>query len=115
MGIDQKFAAMYECFNSRDADGVLAFMTDDVHWPKAFEGGFVVGKNAVKEYWNRQWSEIDPTVTPVGTAVLPDGRIEVTVHQVVKDMSGAVLADMTVLHVYTLAADLVSQMNVVAE
>ena len=105
------FAEMYASFNERDSDGVLKFMTEDVKWPKAFEGGYVIGKDAIKEYWTRQWEEIDPIVTPTGTSVLPDGRVEVTVHQVVRDMAGAVLADMTVLHVYTFVGDLVSQMD----
>lgn len=112
MGLDQLFAEMYEKFNSRDADGVLAFMTDNVHWPKAFEGGFVIGKDAVKEYWTRQWSEIDPIVTPKETNVLPDGRVQVTVHQVVRDKAGALLGDHTVFHVYTLTGELVSKMEI---
>ncbi len=113
-GLDQQFVEMYACFNQRDADGVLQFMTEDVHWPKSFEGGHVVGKEAVKEYWTRQWGEIDPTVTPISIATLPDGRVQVTVDQVVKDKAGMVLMHMTVLHVYALAGGLVSHMDVVA-
>ena len=34
----------YSAFNKRDIDGALALMTEDVSWPKASEGGRVVGK-----------------------------------------------------------------------
>ena len=106
---------MYRRFNQREADGVLEFLTEDVHWPKAFEGGYVVGKEAVKEYWTRQWREIDATVIPTRTRLLPDGRIEVTVHQVMRDMTGAVLMDATVFHDYTVEGDLFSAMDVRAK
>ena len=34
----------YSAFNKRDIDGALALMTENVSWPKASEGGRVVGK-----------------------------------------------------------------------
>jgi hypothetical protein len=34
----------YSAFNKRDIDSALALMTQDVSWPKASEGGKVVGK-----------------------------------------------------------------------
>jgi ketosteroid isomerase-like protein len=36
----------YSAFNKRDIDGALALMTQDVSWPKASEGGRVVGNVA---------------------------------------------------------------------
>jgi hypothetical protein len=45
----------YSAFNRRDIDGALARMTEDVSWPKASEGGRVVGKEEVRVYWTRQW------------------------------------------------------------
>ena len=38
----------YSAFNDRDIDGALALMTKDVNWPKASEGGKVVGKEEMK-------------------------------------------------------------------
>jgi ketosteroid isomerase-like protein len=37
----------YSAFNERDIDGALALMTQDVTWPKASEGGKILGKEAV--------------------------------------------------------------------
>ena len=38
----------YSAFNKRDIDGALALMTQDVSWPKASEGGKVVGKEELR-------------------------------------------------------------------
>ena len=45
---------IYAAFNKRDIDGTLALMGEDVSWPKASEGGRVIGKQAIREYWTRQ-------------------------------------------------------------
>ena len=37
----------YAAFNERNVDGALSFMSDDVSWPKASEGGRVVGKEEI--------------------------------------------------------------------
>lgn len=53
-------AAVYSFFNTRNIDGALAFMSDSVSWPKASEGGRVIGKEEIRSYWSRQWKEFDP-------------------------------------------------------
>ena len=55
----------YSAFNKRDIDGALALMTQDVSWPKASEGGKVVGKEEIRAYWTGQWGEFDPHVEPL--------------------------------------------------
>jgi len=54
----------YSAFNKRNIDGALALMTEDVSWPKASEGGSVVGKEEIRAYWTRQWGEFDGHVEP---------------------------------------------------
>lgn len=102
----------YAAFNARHADDVLALMTDDVHWPKAWEGDYAIGHAAVKDYWTRQWKEIDPHVVPVDILERPDGRVEVEVHQVVYDLVGQLMADGTVLHVYAFEGDKIKGMEI---
>ena len=58
-------AQVYSAFNQRNIDGALAFMSDSVSWPKASEGGRVVGKEEIRAYWSRQWKEFDPHVDPL--------------------------------------------------
>lgn len=102
---------IYAAFNRRDITEALSFMSGTVSWPKASEGGRVVGPDEIRAYWTRQWSEFDPTVDPLEVLDKPDGRVHVRVHQVVKNLSGAILSDSEVWHVYTLRDGLIERMD----
>jgi ketosteroid isomerase-like protein len=102
----------YDAFNGRDLDGALATMTPDVVWPNGMEGGTVHGHDGVRAYWTRQWGMLDPHVEPVTFSDESDGRIAIDVHQVVRDLSGKVLVDRMVQHVYTLKDGLISSMEI---
>jgi hypothetical protein len=104
-------AKAYAAFNQRDIDGALAVMTENVSWPKASEGGRVVGKEEIRAYWTRQWKEFDPRVEPIGVIDDARGGIEVRVHQLVKSLQGDVLSDSEVWHVYTIANGLIDRMD----
>jgi nuclear transport factor 2 (NTF2) superfamily protein len=104
--------ALYDAFNARDVDRVLAAVSPDVTWPNGWEGGFVHGHDEVRDYWRRQWAAIDPRVEPVAIAERPDGTVEVRVHQVVRDLEGNLLDDGEVLHVYRFADGLVVEMTI---
>jgi hypothetical protein len=101
----------YSAFNKRDIDGALALMTQDVSWPKASEGGRVVGKEAVRAYWTRQWREFDPHVEPLAMSDENGGKTRVRVHQLVKSLQGDVLSDSEVLHVFALNNGLIEAMD----
>ena len=104
--------AAYAAFNARDIDAALALMTPDVAWPRAFKGGFVRGTEEVRAYWTEQWSEINPYVEPVTFHPEDAGQVLVEVHQVVRDLTGAVLADERVGHRFTIEHDLIQAMEV---
>ena len=101
----------YSAFNKRDIDGALALMTQDVSWPKASEGGRVVGKEEIRAYWTRQWGEFDPYVEPLAMAEEDAGRIRGRGHQLVKSLQGDVLSDSEVLHVFTVNSGLIAAMD----
>ena len=101
----------YTAFNKRDIDGALALMTQDVSWPKASEGGKVVGKEEIRGYWTRQWSEFDPHVDPLAMTEEDGGKTRVRVHQLVKSLQGDVLSDSEVLHVFTVKDGLIAAMD----
>jgi ketosteroid isomerase-like protein len=101
----------YSAFNRRDIDGVLALMTEDVSWPKASEGGRVIGKEEIRAYWTRQWREFDGQVEPLEITEQDDGKIRVSVHQLVRNLQGALLSDSEVLHVFTMRDGLIAAMH----
>jgi len=101
----------YSAFNRRDIDGALALMTEDVSWPKASEGGSVVGKEEIRAYWTRQWGEFNPDVEPLEIIENGNGKVRVRVHQLVKSLQGDVLSDSEVLHVFTVNSGLIAAMN----
>ena len=102
----------YAAFNARDLDGALATMQPDVVWPNGMEGGVVHGHEGVRAYWTRQWAMIDPHVDPVAFTEDESGCICVSVHQVVRELSGKVLMDRMVEHVYTLKDGLIQSMDI---
>jgi ketosteroid isomerase-like protein len=104
--------AAYAAFNARDIDKALALMTTDVSWPRAFKGGFVRGPEEIRAYWTEQWSEIDGQVEPIAFYPEDAGKILVEVHQVVRDLTGVVLADEHVGHRFTIEQGLIKAMEV---
>jgi nuclear transport factor 2 (NTF2) superfamily protein len=104
--------SLYEAFNAREIDRALAAMQPDVDWPNGWEGGRVHGREAVRDYWTRQWRVLDPVVTPVGFQADEAGRIAVDVHAVVRDREGKVLADESIQHVYTIESGLIRSMEI---
>lgn len=104
-------AEVYSAFNQRNIDGALALMSESVSWPKASEGGRVIGKDEIRSYWSRQWKEFDPSVEPIEVIDRGAGRVDVRVHQLVKSLGGDVLSDGEVWHFYTVADGLIERMN----
>ena len=104
-------AEVYSAFNRRDIDGALALMSESVSWPKASEGGRVIGKEEIRAYWSRQWKEFDPHVEPVEVIEHGADKISVRVHQLVKSLGGDVLSDSEVWHGYTTAGGLIERMD----
>lgn len=86
---------IYDCFNARDVDAVLAALADDVAWANGMDGGHVHGREAVRAYWTRQWAMVDPHVEPVRFGQAADGSIVVEVKQVIRDLEGKPLQDQT--------------------
>lgn len=102
----------YKAFNDRDIERALEAMHADVEWANGMEGGYVHGRQAVREYWTRQWSHIDPHVVPQRFTTDDTGCTVVDVRQVVRDLAGRVLTDQMVQHVYLVQNGLVRRMEI---
>lgn len=79
---------LYEHFNARDIDGVLALLASDVVWANAMDGGHVHGHDGVRAYWTRQWAVVSPHVEPVGFRHTADDTVTVEVAQTIRDLQG---------------------------
>src|SRR5215471_10059993 len=87
-------------------------MHPHVDWPNGMEGGRVHGRNEVRAYWRRQWTILDPHVEPVCMEDDMVGNTVVDVHQVVRDLSGNILKDQIVQHVYSIQDGLIERMDI---
>ncbi|HEY3937829.1 MAG TPA: nuclear transport factor 2 family protein [Bryobacteraceae bacterium] len=103
---------VYDRFNARDMDSVLAAMHEDVVWANGMEGGYVQGRAGVRSYWTRQWAMVDPHVYPVGFSSGSEGETVVEVHQVVYDLAGELLVDKMVGHLFRFEAGLVKRFDI---
>ncbi|WP_165186293.1 nuclear transport factor 2 family protein [Caulobacter soli] len=110
---------LYDRFNARDIDGVLSQLTDDVAWANGMDGGHVHGREAVREYWTRQWAMISPHVEPVRFYRNADDAIVAEVLQTIRDLEGKPLEgqthglkDKTVGHVFRLREGRVARFDI---
>ncbi len=106
---------LYDRFNARDIERVLEAMHEDVMWANGMQGGHVHGRDGVRRYWMHQWTVIDPHVEPVKFSCGPEEEILVEVHQVVRDLSGQLLADRIVGHVFRIEDGLIRRFDIRSE
>lgn len=104
--------AAYRDFNARNIEAVISQMHPEVVWANGMEGGHVHGRDAVRDYWERQFTTLKPRVEP--TQITPDqhGRWVVEVHQVVNDAEGNLLLDTIVYHTYQFRDGLIARMDI---
>jgi ketosteroid isomerase-like protein len=97
---------LYDQFNKRDIDSILAVLADNVEWANGMEGGYVHGHKGVRDYWTRQWAMVSPHVEPVQFTPSADGSTIVEVQQTIYDLNGNPieqvqgLQNKTVMHVF---------------
>jgi limonene-1,2-epoxide hydrolase len=103
---------IYDRFNARDMETVLAALHEDVIWANGMEGGHVRGREGVRSYWTRQWAMVDPHVEPLAFAEGPGAEMIVEVHQLVRDLEGNLLADKMVGHIFRVEDGLIKRFDI---
>jgi hypothetical protein len=93
------FEQLYENFNERNIDAVVAHTTEDVKWANGMEGGYVYGHEGLKNYWTRQFTLINPKVIPLEVN-LDEHIAKIKVHQTVQDLNGQLLQDKELYHYF---------------
>ena len=110
---------IYHSFNARDIDDIMTVLSDHVAWANGMDGGHVHGREAVRDYWTRQWAVISPHVEPVAFEETEDGVVAVEVIQSVFDLNGRPLEgqthglkDKTVTHVFRMEGDKIVRFDI---
>ncbi len=103
---------LYAAFNERNIPDAVALMAEEVDWANGMDGGHVHGREAVREYWSKQWAAIQPHVEPLDIAHHEGGATAVDVHQVVHDLEGKLLLDERVRHVFRFQSGLVVRFDI---
>ncbi len=102
---------LYDRFNARDMEAVLATMHRDVVWANGLDGGHVYGHDGVRDYWTRQWATIDSHAEPVGFSIA-DGTANVEVHLTARDLKGNVLFDKMGEHIFHIEDGLIRRFDI---
>ncbi|TCU21131.1 nuclear transport factor 2 family protein [Rhizobium laguerreae] len=110
---------IYASFNARDIDAVLAVLSDNVAWANGMDGGHLHGRQAVRDYWTRQWAVISPHVEPVAFKETEDGAVAVEVIQSVFDLDcrplegqSHGLKDKTVRHIFRMEGEKIVRFDI---
>ena len=109
MSSNQQFLQnLYEAFNKREIETIISLMRPDVKWANGLEGGFVYGRDAVRDYWTNQFKSIQAQLETLKFETDENNRNVVTVHQIIRDSQGNLLADATVQQIFTIEDGLIS-------
>ncbi len=99
---------LYEAFNKGEIETIISVMHPDVKWANGVEGGFVYGRDAVREYWTNQYQVIQVQLEILKFETDENNRNVVTVHQIVRDLQGNLLADATIQQIFTIENSVIS-------
>lgn len=99
----------YAAHNRRDLEALLALVSDDVDWPD--DPRRLDGKAQVCAYWTEQWSRTRTHDQPVTLTRHKDGRVTVTVDQVVRAPDGTVISRGRFLHLHRLQSGRLAAMH----
>jgi hypothetical protein len=104
---------LYRDFNDRNLEGALGHLAPGVDWPNGMAGGRMEGRDAVRVYWQKQWSEVDSRAEPLEISFDPDGKARVRVDLLVRTLDGTVLINRQAEHVYEFSGLFIARMTIV--
>lgn len=109
MSLNQQFLQkLYAAFNNREIETIISVMHPNVKWANGVDGGFVYGRDAVREYWINQFKVIQVQIETLKFEMDENNRNIVTVHQIVRDLQRNLLVDTTIEQIFTIEYSLIS-------
>ncbi len=83
----------YEAFNRRDLAAMGLTLHPDVEWPDILEGGVVVGREAVVDYFARQLEVMVPDARLIKVRSEPPARLIAELQYAVRGLKGKLWSD----------------------
>jgi hypothetical protein len=109
MSSNQQFLKnLYEAFNKREIETIISLMQPDVKWANGMDGGFVYGRDAVREYWLKQFETMRSRLEPLEYETDENNRSVVIVRIVIRNPEGDLLLEKTVRQIFTIENGLIS-------
>ncbi|PSF27847.1 nuclear transport factor 2 family protein [Aphanothece hegewaldii CCALA 016] len=99
---------LYDAFNKREIETIISVMHPDVKWGNGVKGGFVYGRDAVREYWTNQFKVIQVQLETLKFETDQNNRNVVTTHQIVRDWQGNLLFRATIEQIFIIENGLIS-------
>jgi len=104
---------VYAAFNTRDLGALAPMLHPDVEWPNGLEGGTVRGRQAVLDYFARQFETMNPDARLIGVRFEPPARLVADLQYAVKDLRGQVWSDTRATLAYDFRDGLLAGMVVI--
>ncbi|ALL13063.1 nuclear transport factor 2 family protein [Caulobacter henricii] len=105
-------AKAYDAFNARDAAALGAVLHDEAQWPDSLEGGQVQGRQAVIDYFARQFDLMQLDARLVTVREEPPARIVLEIQYAVRSREGQLWSDTRAVLAYDFADGLIRRMTV---
>ena len=102
---------LFEAINQTDIEAALAVLHPDVDWPGGLEVRRLRGRESIRSCWLAAWAETTRSVTGLGCCETTDG-LSVVVHQVVRNLNGALLQDRYTRHVFWFKDELIHRLEI---
>ena len=103
---------LYRFFNLKKVDAILPMLHPEVTWANGMEGGYLTGREAVRDYWMKQWRLVDPKVIPISFMSMDAKSTKVDVHQTVTDLQGKLLMDRNIVHTFWIEDGLIRRFEI---
>lgn len=103
---------LYVAFNNQNLDEALEVIHPDAIWANGMEGGMLNGHQGISDYWTRQWSYILWHVQPMRFEMSDAESIVVDVHQIIRNLSGAIVSIRDLQHVFQIEDGRIKTMRI---
>lgn len=102
---------LYEAFNRKDIEAVIEALHPEVTWRNLLGADRLHGREAMRLMWREQFKIFDPEATPISFTSLPDGRMEVRIAYVVRNLDGRLFTEEIATNTYSFKDGLIVDME----